>query len=180
VQASCGASSSIEHGIHRSSSNKGSSHKGSSSSAAKALGDLLGVNPQQALLLRDLQELRLKDCRLPSPDSLLQLAAAATRLTCLDIRNVSWFNNDSSRTGVRFSPLAVKAVIAAMLQQHQRLAVVQLPYIPLGHAAAQHVCTLGGLRELSMCMAAGLSASCFKDLPSTVTRLEIDNYRYGP
>jgi hypothetical protein len=168
VQASCGASSSIDHGIRRSSSNKGSS-----SSAAKAPGDLLGVNLQQ-----DLQELRLKDCRLPSPDSLLQLAAAATRLTCLDISNVSWFNNDSSRTGVRFSPLTVKAVIAAMLQQHQRLSVVQLPYIPLGHAAAQHVCQLGGLRELSVCMATGLSASCLKDLPSSVTQLEVENYRY--
>ena len=159
-----------------------SSSKGGSSNAAKAPSAMFGVNPQQVVLLRELQELRLQECRLRGPDSLLQLAAATTSLTCLAFSTIgsSWFANDSRRTGVRFSSHAVKAVISEMLQQHQQLSVVQLPSIPLGHAAAQHLCQMAGLRDLHVDLASGLSASCLNDLPSSITRLEVYNYRWVP
>jgi hypothetical protein len=62
-----------------------------------------------------------------------------------------------------------------MLQQHQRLWVLRLPTIPLGHAAAQHVCWMGGLREVSVCLASGLSTRCLTDLPSSITKIRVNN-----
>jgi hypothetical protein len=157
----------------------------SSSSSEAALGSnsssssiLTAQGLQQRLAgLRDLQELMISQCRLPSPDSLTQLAAAATGLTCLDVSCVSWFTTGSSRTWATFSSQEAKGAITSMLQQHQQLAVVQLVTHPLGHAAAQQLCRLCGLKEVSVCLASGQSASGLADLPSSITRLQVDNHR---
>jgi hypothetical protein len=146
------------------------------SNSSSSIGTARGLQ-QRLAGLRDLQELRLSKCRLPSPDSLTQLAAAATGLACLDVSCVSWFTTDSSRTWAKFSCQEVKGAFTSMLQQHQQLAVVQLVTHPLGHAAAQQLCRLRGLKEVSVCLASGQSASGLAALPSSITRLQVDNHR---
>jgi hypothetical protein len=153
----------------------GSGNGGSSS--IRAAGDLGGAQ-QQLVGLRDLQELRLQECRLPSPYSLAQLAAAATGLTYLSVEPLNWFDNESRCGNAKYSLRALKGAVSSMLQQHQQLSVLQLPgIIPLGHTAAQHLCPMGMLTEVSVCLASGLSASRLADLPSSITRLRVDNNR---
>jgi hypothetical protein len=158
------------------SSSSSSSNGGGISSSVKGCGDSrLGSSGLGQCLLPDLQSLCLHRCRLPSPDSLAHLAASTTGLTCLVITSLDWFTPGSRWT--RFSTQEVKATIADVLCQHQQLSVLQLPSIVLGHAGAQAVCKLGSLRELSVYLSTGMSARQLQDLPSSITKLTVDNSR---
>jgi hypothetical protein len=77
------------HGSKATAAVLGSSSSGNSGSSTTGAAGDVGELQQQAAGLRDLQELRLQGCRLPNPDILTQLAAAATGLTSLNVSCVS-------------------------------------------------------------------------------------------
>ena len=165
-----------DDGDEDSTSSSSSSNGGGNSSSVKGCGESrVGSSGLGQCLLPDLQSLCLHRCRLQRPDSLAVLTAATTGLTCLAITSLDWFTSGSRWT--RFSTREVKAVIADMLCQHQQLSVLQLPSIVLGHAGARAVCKLGSLRELSVYLSTGMSATQLQGLPSSITKLTFDNFR---
>jgi hypothetical protein len=129
------------------------------------------------LLLPTLQHLELVGVDFISISSLLQLASAPG-LTSLTIDRISFAHVqfDSGDLNPFFIDKAgVQQVAAAMprlLQQLPRLAVLELPGIPMSDAAMQQLGCMQGLQQVSLEQVNHMPMYELQHLPSSITQLQ--------
>jgi hypothetical protein len=140
------------------------------------------------LLLPSLQHLELVGVELISVSSLLQLAASAPGLTSLKIDHISFaqvqfdsgalnpFTDGIDKAGVQ----QVAAAMPRLLQQLLRLAVLELPGIPMSAAAMQQLGCMQGLQEVSLEQVHHTPMYELQHLPSSITQLHFRGFMYMP
>jgi hypothetical protein len=132
-----------------------------------------------APLLPSLQHLELSSVHLASSSSLVQLAAGAQGLTSfrtrgitigqVEFRCVVSHMDDSQKPAVQ----QMVAAITGLLQQLPRLAVLELPGIPVSDAAMQQLGCMQGLQEVSLEHVDHMPMCKLQHLPSSVTQLHL-------
>jgi Leucine-rich repeat (LRR) protein len=117
--------------------------------------------------LPSLQHLQLSRVQLASISSLLRLADAPA-LTSLKADEVSFGQHDGS-LGVPTQQLA--AAVAGLLQQLPRLAVLELPGLPISDTAVQHMGAMQGLQQVSLAHVDPMPPCKLQHLPNSITQL---------
>jgi hypothetical protein len=154
-----------------------SSSRGNSSSGE-------GIHTPAPLLLPSLQHLELSKVQLVSSSSLLQLARAPG-LTSLNISDISFLRLQyCSHVGQDFynkepAIQQLAAAIAVLLQQLPRLAVLELPRMPMSAAAMQQLGAMQGLQEVRLGRVVHMPMCELQHLPSSITQLQFDSSKGG-
>jgi hypothetical protein len=138
------------------------------------------VHMPAPLLLPSLQHLQLFKVQLVSASSLLQLAGMPG-LTSMKIKQVSFaqFDNRESIRNIEATVQQLAAAFTGLLQQLPRLAVLELPGIPISAAAMQQLGSMQGLLEVSLEHADYMPACELQQLPSSITQLHFNGNLYG-
>jgi hypothetical protein len=136
------------------------------------------------LLLPSLQHLQLSKFELVSSSSLLQLARAPG-LTSLKFSDISiphlqycseehhqWRNKEPA-----VQQLA--AVITGLLQQLPRLAVLELPGMPMCAEAVQQLGSMQGLQQVVLQQVEYMPVCDLQHLPTSITQLHLTEYGIG-
>ena len=136
-----------------------------------------GTHTLAPLLLPSLQHLQLSKVQLVSTSSLLQLAGAPG-LTSLKTKDISFAQSRK----ISNHAAAVQQLAAAMpklLQQLPRLAVLELPGMPISDAAMQQLGCMQGLQEVSLAHADYIPPCGLQHLPNSITQLQFHGNLYG-
>ena len=135
------------------------------------------------LLLPSLQHLELVGVEFISVSSLLQLAASAPGLTSLTLDHISFVQvqfDSGALNPFIIDKAGVQKVAAAMpslLQQLPRLAVLELPGIPMSAAAMQQLGCMQGLQQVSLEQVNHVLMCELQHLPSSITQLQFRSSR---
>jgi hypothetical protein len=161
----------------------GAATSSSSSSRGNSSGGK-GIHTPAPLLLPSLQYLELSKVQLVSSSSLLQLARAPG-LTSLKISDISFLRLQyCSQVGQDFynkepAIQQLAAAIAVLLQQLPRLAVLELPRMPMSAAAMQRLGAMQGLQEVRLGRVVHMPMCELQHLPSSITQLLFDSESKG-
>ena len=125
------------------------------------------------LLLPSLQHLQLSRVQLVSSNSLLQLAGCggltSLKIPDITVAQVRFRSGASHNTdGEQATVLQLAAAITRLLQQLPRLAVLELPGIPMPNASMQQLGCMQGLQQVSL---EPMPVCNLQHLPSSVTQL---------
>jgi hypothetical protein len=135
-----------------------------------------GTHTPAPLLLPSLQHLELSKVQLVSSRSLLQLAGSRglTSLKSQDIKVVQvGFRSGASHNadGKEATVQQLAEAITGLVQQLPRLAVLELPGIPMPDAAMQQLGCMAGLQQVSLEHVDHMPVCGLQHLPSSVTQL---------
>jgi hypothetical protein len=136
-----------------------------------------GTHTLAALLLPSLQHLQLSRVQLVSTTSLLQLAGAPG-ITSLKTSDITFLQLRK----IRHCEDAVQQLAAAiprLLQQLPRLAVLDMPDMPVSDAAIQQLGGMQGLQAVSVQQVDYMHPCDLQHLPSSITQLEFHGNLYG-
>jgi hypothetical protein len=135
------------------------------------------VHTPAPLLLPSLQLFKVQ---LVSASSLLQLAGMPG-LTSMKIKQVSFaqFENRESIRNIEATVQQLAAAFTGLLQQLPRLAVLELPGIPISAAAMRQLGSMQGLLEVSLEHADYMPVCDLQQLPSSITQLDFNGNLYG-
>jgi hypothetical protein len=138
------------------------------------------VHMPAPLLLPSLQHLQLFKVQLVSTSSLLQLARVPG-LVSVKIKEVGFaqFDNRESVRNMEATVQKLAAAITGLLQQLPRLAVLELPGVPMSDAAMQQLGCMQGLQEVVLEHADYMPACDLQLLPSRITQLGFSGNLYG-
>lgn len=131
-------------------------------------------------LLPLLKQLSLDSCRLHSVDCLLQLCGG-NGLTSLTLSGWCPFHYSSSKQHGSFG-----AAIVSMLQRLRGLQVLHLTYENSGSVDSESIAAISAMKQLrDLRLRLGItffnsSTSCFADLPTSLTRLELIGMQNAP
>jgi hypothetical protein len=136
-----------------------------------------GTHPLAPLLLPSLQHLQLSKVQLVSTSSLLQLAGVPG-LTSLKTEDIS-FAQRRKTSNHEAAVQQLAAAISKLLQQVPRLAVLELPGMPISYAAMQKLGCMQGLQEVSLAHADYIPPCALQHLPNSITQLQFRGNLYG-
>jgi hypothetical protein len=145
---------------------------------------LPGEDAPAPLLLPSLQHLELSKVHLVGSSSLLQLARAPG-LTSLKITDVTFERLQyCSVAGQEYhnevpAVQQLAAAIAGLLQQLPRLAVLELPGMPISDAAMQQLGSMQGLQEVVIGRVVHMPMCKLQHLPSSITQLHFNSSKGG-
>jgi Leucine-rich repeat (LRR) protein len=158
---------------------EGDSHD-SSPGVDTSLDSVGGSSNAATAALSSLQHLELDEIQFASISSLLQITRAPQLRSLLmnDIElsepvfAAGWLRSGNSEAAVQ----QVAEAMPSMLQQLPRLSVLQMPKSPFTDAAVQQAAALQGLQSLSLAHSGFLPMCNLQLLPSSITRLVLQEY----